>query len=135
MPIMEWTEALAIDRDVMDDTHQAFVALLNRLGDATDGEVLAVVEEFLAHTEEHFAQEQRWMQDLAFPPLHCHVNEHEGVLQIAREVRNRVANGETRFGRVLAQAVAEWFETHAASMDTVLSLYMKEHGYTPTVGA
>lgn len=135
MSVLEWNESLAIDHDVMDDTHKAFVDLLNRLGEAPDDRVLGVIDEFIEHTVEHFAQEERWMTDLTFPPLHCHTNEHQGVLEIAREVRTRVANGEARFGKVLAQAVAEWFENHAASMDTVLSMYMKEHGYTPTVGA
>jgi hypothetical protein len=32
---------------------------------------------------------------------------------------------------VLARAVAEWFSNHAASMDNVLALYMKEVGYKP----
>ncbi|MFO1319625.1 MAG: hemerythrin domain-containing protein [Burkholderiales bacterium] len=135
MTVMEWNESLAIDHDVMDDTHKEFVDLLNKLGDAPDDQVLGVIDEFIEHTVAHFAQEERWMTDMTFPPLHCHTNEHQGVLEIAKEVRGRVANGETRFGRVLAQAVAEWFENHAASMDTVLSLYMKEQGYTPTVGA
>jgi hemerythrin len=33
-----------------------------------------------------------------------------------------------------ALGVAQWFENHAASMDAVLALYMKEHGYAPTPG-
>lgn len=135
MPVFAWTDQLAIDQGVMDDTHKEFVDLLNRVADAPEGEILAVIDEFIEHTRQHFAQEERWMESLQFPPLHCHRNEHEGVLQIAGEVRNRVANGEYRFGKVLAEAVYEWFENHAASMDTVLSMYMKEHEYTPTVGA
>lgn len=75
------------------------------------------------------------MQELAFPPLSCHTDEHGSVLEIAREVRKRAAAGETGFGRVLAQGVAEWFANHAASMDTVLAMYMKEKDYEPTKGA
>ncbi|MDP2325455.1 MAG: hypothetical protein Q8N51_15700 [Gammaproteobacteria bacterium] len=63
------------------------------------------------------------------------MREHEGVLEIAREVRNRIAAGQTKFAQVLAKAVAEWFETHAASMDNVLALYMKEKGYQASHGA
>lgn len=59
------------------------------------------------------------------------MREHDGVMEIAREVRKRAAAGETGFGRVLAQAVAQWFADHAASMDNVLALYMKEVGYEP----
>ncbi len=134
MAVMEWNDALAIDGGVMDDTHKEFVDLLNKLGDAEGDDVLPLIDEFIAHTEEHFLQEQRWMQSIPFPPIQCHVNEHQGVLDICREVRTRVANGEPRFGKVLATAVGEWFETHASTMDTVLSMVMKEKGYEPTRG-
>jgi len=131
MPVMEWNDALVLDRGVMDDTHREFVALLNRLAEAPDQELLGVLDEFIAHTEAHFGQERQWMEKMAFPPTQCHVNEHDGVLQIAHEVRKRAAAGETRFGPVLAKAVAEWFANHAASMDHVLALYMKEVGFEP----
>ena len=131
MPVMQWNESLVLDRGVMDETHEEFIELLNRLADAPDEKMLAVLDEFIAHTEEHFAQEQRWMEQMTYPPLTCHVREHDGVLETAHEVRRRVAAGEMRFGQVLARAVAEWFSNHAASMDNVLALYMKEVGYKP----
>lgn len=135
MPVMEWNDALVLDQGVMDDTHREFIDLLNRLADAPPEEALAVLDQFIAHTEAHFAHEQKWMEDMAFPPLACHVREHEGVLEISREVRNRIAAGQPRFAQVLAKAVAEWFEAHAASMDHVLALYMKEKGYQASHGA
>ncbi len=134
MPVMQWDDSLVLDGGVIDDTHREFVELLNRMADAPDDQMLVVIDEFIGHCEQHFGQEQRWMQELEFPPLACHTGEHDSVMEIAREVRKRAAAGETSFGRVLAQGVAEWFATHAASMDTVLALYMKEHGYTPEEG-
>ena len=131
MPVMEWNETLVLDHGLMDDTHREFIGLLNRLADAPGEETLAVLDEFIAHTEEHFAQEKRWMEQMTYPPLTCHAREHDGVLETAQEVRRRVAAGETRFGPVLARAVAEWFSNHAASMDNVLALYMKETGFEP----
>lgn len=61
----------------------------------------------------------------------CHRAEHEGVLEIMREVRNRIAGGESRYGQVLAKAIAEWFPLHAQSMDTVLALYIEQTGFKP----
>ncbi|HEY5930285.1 MAG TPA: hemerythrin domain-containing protein [Burkholderiales bacterium] len=131
MPVMEWNEALVLDQGLMDETHREFIALLNRLAEAPESEMLAVLDEFIAHTQAHFSQEQRWMEQMAFTATECHVNDHQGVLQVALEVRKRAAAGETRFGPVLARAVAEWFATHATSMDHVLALYMKEVGFKP----
>ena len=131
MSVMEWNESLVLGQGLMDETHREFIELLNRVAAAPDQEMLAVLDEFIRHTEAHFAQEQLWMEQMTYPPLTCHVREHDGVLETAREVRRRVAAGEARFGQVLARAVAEWFSNHAASMDNVLALYMKEVGYMP----
>lgn len=128
MEIIQFTPALALDHAEMDSTHHEFVDLLNRLAAAPDDQVTQVLDAFIAHTEAHFAQEQQWMEATNFPPLHCHAREHEGVLEIAREVRNKVAGGETHYAAVLAKAVAEWFTDHVASMDTILAMYLKQGG-------
>ena len=61
--------------------------------------------------------------------------EHAKVLETAREVRNRVAAGDLRLGRMLAEALAEWFPQHAASMDAMLALVMEQTGYRPESAA
>jgi len=130
-PLLEWTDALALDENTMDDTHREFVDLLNRVAAAPESELLASLDEFVKHTEEHFSQEERWMKDFAFPPLHCHQGEHANVLEVVREVRKRVAYGQMQLGKTLTDALAEWFPQHAGSMDAVLAMYMKQIGYVP----
>jgi len=135
MPLIEWTDSLALGESVMDGTHREFVALLNRFGAAKDTDLLARLDEFIAHTEAHFGQEEAWMERTQFPPLHCHRSEHEGVLEIMREVRSRIAAGESRYGAVLARAMAEWFPGHARTMDAVLAEFIKAAGFAPQAGA
>ena len=130
-PLLAWTDELAVGHATLDDTHREFVAQLNRVGAAADSVLLAAIDEFIAHTEAHFSQEEQWMDAIEFPPRGCHRGEHEKVLETVREVRKRVAAGEYRLGRTLAEALAEWFPQHALSMDSILTLYMKEIGYTP----
>lgn len=129
MALLEWTDGLQLGHDVMDDTHREFVELLNRVGAATGAEQLAVLDEFIAHTEAHFGQEERWMEAMQFPPLACHRTEHAGILEVMREVRKRIAGGEAHYGEVLAKAIAEWFPLHAQSMDAVLALYIRQTGF------
>lgn len=131
MPLIEWSDSLALGQSVMDGTHREFVELLNRFGAAEDADLLARLDEFIAHTEAHFGQEEAWMERMQFPPLGCHRTEHEGVLEIMREVRNRIAAGEPRFGPVLATAVAEWFPNHAHTMDAMLAEFIRTAGFEP----
>jgi len=130
-PLLEWSDQLSVDQSTMDETHREFVELLNRVGAAGEDDLLASLDAFLVHTEEHFGQEERWMAEIAFPPGGCHGGEHANVLEVAREVRKRVAAGEVRLAATLAEAMAEWFVQHAGSMDTVLAMYMKQIGYVP----
>ncbi|NBR29787.1 MAG: hemerythrin, partial [Betaproteobacteria bacterium] len=53
-PLLEWSDALALDQNTMDDTHREFVDLLNRVAAAPESELLASLDEFVKHTEEHF---------------------------------------------------------------------------------
>lgn len=130
-PLLEWSDQLAIGQNVMDETHREFVDQLNRVGEAADGALLAAIDDFIAHTEAHFGQEEAWMDEIAFPPRGCHRGEHEKVLETVREVRRRVEAGDFKLGRTLAEALAEWFPQHALSMDAVLAMYLKEIGYQP----
>lgn len=125
MTVLAWSAQLALGHAEMDHTHEEFVALLNAVGDAQGEAILASLDSFIAHTEAHFAQEEAWMEERQFPPRGCHAKEHAGVLEVVREVRNRVASGEAHYGRTLAEALAEWFPMHATSMDAMLALFIE----------
>jgi hemerythrin-like metal-binding protein len=134
--MIEWSDALAVGDPVIDDTHREFVELVNALARADTAGALPAVDAFVQHSETHFGQESRWMQELGYAAAQCHDDEHATVLEVAREVRRRVAAGDggPELVHFLAAAVAEWFANHARSMDAVLALYMKERGYVATVG-
>lgn len=135
MALIEWSQELVLGQPAMDGTHREFVELLNRLGDAEEGNLLARLDAFIAHTESHFGQEEAWMEAMQFPPLHCHRAEHDGVLEIMREVRKRIAGGEPHYGQVLATAIAEWFPLHAQSMDAMLALHIQQTGFAASIAA
>jgi hemerythrin-like metal-binding protein len=125
MPLIEWNQSLELGVPEMDRTHVEFLAVLNELADAPDERILAAFEALFAHTVAHFEQEQRWMAAIDFPAAHCHLAEHEGVLEVMREVRGYLNQGKLEVGRVLARELAEWFRGHAATMDTMLAQYLR----------
>jgi hemerythrin len=127
--LIEWTDELVLGVEKMDATHREFVMQLNALGDAGDAALLAGLDAFIAHTVEHFEQENGWMENMEFPPIHCHKEEHEGVLSIMREVRSMVADGKFELGRVLVRELAPWFTNHAATMDAMLAQFIRAKGF------
>ncbi|MCU0804455.1 MAG: hemerythrin domain-containing protein [Burkholderiales bacterium] len=131
MPLLEWSPEFVLDVSVMDETHREFVDMLNALAEASDAELLGRLDAFIAHTDAHFAQENAWMVDIMFPPIHCHKGEHDNVMGLLREVRERVAAGQIELGRVLARELPEWFRLHASTMDAALAQVIKAVGYQP----
>ena len=126
MSLIEWSDQFALGVEWMDDTHREFVQMVQSLDSAGEDGFLAQYDAFIAHTEDHFQRENEIMQQTAFPPLHCHLSEHENVLNIMRDVRRMVAD-EGRFdvGRVLVREMAPWFTNHAATMDNMLARFLQ----------
>lgn len=136
MPALEWSDSLALAQPTMDRTHVEFVECLAEAraplvaGDRVAG--LAAFEKLLAHTVEHFGQEDRWMGAMGFPMPNCHTQQHELVLQLMREVL-RLAREEDRWDaiEVLADELGAWFPQHAGSLDAGLAAAILETGFDP----
>lgn len=131
MSSIAWKESLVLGVAAMDETHVEFVKLLGKLEDADANNALQLVDEVIAHTEEHFAQEQHWMTESAFPMIGCHLTEHEGVMGAVQEARNYIADGKIAVAKVLAQELSIWLDGHAATMDSMLAQWLREKAYLP----
>lgn len=132
--MMTWDDEMVLGNAVLDDTHQEFVVLLNRLSVAPLDELLPILDECISHTSAHFALEETWMARLSFPAAGCHVGEHHQVLGVMKQVRTRVAAGETEFAYVLANELSAWLRIHATTMDYALTYFIEATGADVTVG-
>ena len=70
-----------------------------------------------------------------FPPVGCHKQEHDSVLEIMHEVRSRYLAGETDLGQKLAEELPHWFEHHVDTMDNMLARFMIAWNATPAPAA
>ena len=134
MPTLQWTDALALDLPLMDDTHREFVDLLAAVERADDAGVLAAWHALVDHTEQHFGQEDAWMAQTRFASGNCHSLQHKVVLQVMREGAARAARGELGVVRAMALELAVWFPQHAQSMDAALALHLRRVGFDPATG-
>lgn len=126
---LHWTDALNTGDARMDDTHQEFVTLLNELLKTPPERQLSLYRAFIEHTVAHFAQEERWMLATGFAPDNCHASHHATILETMRAVVEHFEQGDTDIINRLAEALAEWFPQHAASMDAGLALHLKDVGF------
>lgn len=130
---LEWSEKLENGLARMDQTHREFVELYNAVASAAPEVFLAAYDAFVAHTEAHFAQENRWMEAVDFPA--CHRAEHERVLVVLHDIRKRVASGDMFFAKRLVQELPAWFDNHTNGMDAALAFHLNSVGYDVETGA
>lgn len=126
---LDWTDSLNTGDARMDDTHQEFVTLLNELLQTPPERQLPLYRAFIDHTVDHFAQEERWMVATGFAADNCHASHHATILETMRAVVEHFEQGDTDIINRLAEALAEWFPQHAASMDAGLALHLKDVGF------
>ncbi len=110
----------------MDAIHREFYDCMNALrgqGDRTES-LLALHE----HLLRHFAQEEHWMRETAFPAYACHAREHEMALGVVSEVRRRHDTGDAEIVDRLTEELPQWFAVHAAAMDAALAEYLRTGG-------
>ncbi len=126
---LNWSSALSVGDARMDDTHQEFVEQLQQLLATPPEQQLPLYQAFVAHTVDHFAQEERWMLATGFAPDNCHAAHHATILETMRAVVSHFEEGDAQIINRLAQALADWFPQHAASMDAGLALHLQEVGF------
>jgi hemerythrin-like metal-binding protein len=134
MPTLQWTDSLALGLPVMDDTHHEFVDLLAKVVSAPDDALLPLWRELVAHTDDHFAREDRWMKATGFSSTNCHTTQHQVVLQVMREGDKRGSAGDLAVVRQMADELGTWFPMHAQAMDAALALHLRGVGYDEKTG-
>ncbi len=115
----------------MNRIHAEEVALLNRLdevfAEGSEDEVLeGVIEELLEHTKHHFANEERLMREVGFPPLMMHKSEHDRFLnEVGFVVMDwRTTKDRKALREYFGYTVPEWLNRHIATMDTVTAQFI-----------
>lgn len=130
-----WTDELRLGWAPMDVIHEEFVDLIRSLLSASSEEVPRVLQAIRTHTEQHFAEEECWMEETGFPGRGCHADEHAAVLASMAGVARKVALGQTEAARDLARALIDWFPGHAGYLDSALAQWLckKRLGGKPVV--
>ncbi len=121
-----------VELDFMNRDHAEFVELRETLlavlaKQGSPAEVDALLDRLLAHTRDHFAEENRLMQEVRFPPYPMHKGEHDRVLadMEARISRWKQERDATTLADWLEVGLVDWFVGHVSTMDFVTARYVK----------
>lgn len=98
MALIEKTGVLTVGYELIDNDHDEFISLLNKLDSASNADFPSLFQQLYEHTEQHFERENKLMKQLAYPGEIEHKGEHQRVLGEFRQFKTRVDKGLIVFG-------------------------------------
>lgn len=122
-----------VSLNTMNSVHFEEIELLNtlltQLDDNADFESLSVsLEKLLEHMQQHFASEEKLMQEAQYPSFRMHKADHDKVLNETRyaemEWRNRKDVDALR--EYLEEEVQPWLDQHIKAMDTPMADFVSQ---------
>ncbi len=134
-PVLALDDIPVIAVGSMNDTHHEEVALVNTLGDllrqADAGEtdevaISSALQQWLEHTEQHFAGENELMQKYGFPPYSIHAQEHASALENLRHTIDdwNADHSIEALSEYVFSTWPQWFNQHVSSMDFVTAQFL-----------
>jgi len=126
--LIEWSDALSVGNAKLDSQHKTLVGLVNRLysglqSGKANTEVLAILDELVAYTVNHFSDEETMMKLYKFPGLDDQIAMHRDLARQAAELQKGAHAGQP-LGTKVFQFLKGWLINHIQNEDTKYSDYM-----------
>lgn len=136
MPLLVWNEAMKLGIKRIDDQHQRWIALMNRLHEGIqhglDKKLLdEAMTGMLDYTRTHFVDEEQLLRDYQYPGYAEHKKEHDGFIvrlhELQKEQENRDKNSWLLVLDVV-KAMSKWLFDHIEYADRQFAPFLKEKG-------
>ena len=106
----------------MDALHHDAVKVLTHLSTTVDREFHEGYNLLLRKVERIFRAEEQWMEEIDFPELHHHREQHAHILETLYYGQSQIVDGNTQFGRnIVENLLPEWLVLHGSTMDNALA--------------
>jgi len=124
--IIQWTEAMSVGVEDLDNDHRVLIDLMNQLAgaDARHDRINleAVLDELVDYTVFHFEKEEQYMEQAGYPALEVHRRVHAELTEQVFAIRRKVvASAQTELGDEVLAFLSNWLQEHILKTD---ALYM-----------
>ncbi len=117
-----WEEAYGSGNQLIDTQHQRLFNASNALLSALVGgqpplEIALRLDTLLAHTAQHFHDEEQLLRQAAYPDLKEHMAEHARLLAGAGDLQREARAGQLDFGRLVTYLATDLVKGHLLTED------------------
>ena len=134
MPLLMWSEKMSVGVRQFDTEHQQLIALLNDLFDGIEAgrgrDVLGrTLDGLIDYTQTHFANEERYLAEHAFPGLAAHQAEHAALTaQVVAEQHKYRAGASAVLSLEVMAFFKVWLLKHIQGTDKGYTSFLNGKG-------
>jgi hemerythrin-like metal-binding protein len=115
--------SLVLGIEMMDADHLRIERLLGEIATASDGDIARLFTDLDAELSAHFAREEELMKAKSFPGLHCHVAQHNNILDQLR--RGAQLTDAAALREHLVTLVPQLVQSHVFTLDRMTAAFLK----------
>ncbi len=128
MHTVDWSQDMALGVPSMDDAHEALLNEMTDLLTAPDDRFGPAFLSLIARFECDFRDEEMLMEEIDYPGIQGHREQHSRVLGALHHIAPRVMEGDIALGREAVELLPQWFLFHLSTMDTALAFALDLEG-------
>lgn len=130
MPLFLWKKSYEINVPEIDVQHRHLVGLINELSDAMmvrSGQraVPHILNELSEYIQFHFAAEEKLMENIDFPELHNHRQQHLEFAQQVFDYKERYSLKHELDTPGLLNFLCDWLKGHILENDKAIQKFMR----------
>jgi hemerythrin-like metal-binding protein len=130
--LITWSSSYSVQVSQMDGEHQRLVGIINKLYGAMRAgrgkeAIGSILGELIDYTKNHFAHEERLMQETGFPGLEEQRRAHGNLLSRVSEIEKKFKAGEVLSQEVMS-FLKDWLSNHIQKEDKQYGPHLNSKG-------
>ena len=130
---IEWNSGYSVRIDEFDDQHRVLFQAIDDLLQAIQmGSTVETIEDVMARlmdfTRDHFAREERFLEEHGYPDLESHKREHGSFVNRIAEYQELIHRGEIRLSLTMLEFLVQWLTRHILGTDRKYTAYFEKQG-------
>ena len=131
MAFINWTEELTTGIESIDDQHRHLVDLVNKFEEAgrrgRESRIMSeILNDLVGYTQEHFAHEEKIMEECGFPGLKNHMASHRRFLQKIERFQYEFATEGSRVTTDVRKLLGYWVRSHILQDDMAYAKHLEQ---------
>jgi hemerythrin len=133
MALISWSDALSVNIKELDDQHKCLIELVNNLHDAMktgkgNAVIGPILSDLLSYTSFHFATEEKYFQQYAYPEFPRHKKEHDALTQKTKALNASYREGKLTITIEVMTFLKDWLSNHILISDKKYSSFLCSRG-------